>query len=236
MWPSPSSPSPGEEARAAAAARRCSPVNQGGGAAHQVLGQVHAGEEAGRWRCDSQSPPPAGLPAAARPLTPPAGFGTVRQCHTHDGTDYAVKVMHLPKPGEKPPNDGATYEEIMNEVQVLAKVSHPNCLEMMVRRGPARAPRSGAYLSAFCPPSPARITPLLTPPSPPAGVVRGGPQGSDCDRGDSRDGGARGAPPSPRAPPRSTLSHAPRPLSPRPALAARPCPAWATTPRKTRGW
>lgn len=57
---------------------------------------------------------------------------------TSSGEEFAVKIMTLPKPGEKPANDGATHQEILNEVQVLAKLRHANCLYMKARRRAAR--------------------------------------------------------------------------------------------------
>ena len=72
-------------------------------------------------------------PPAPPHLARTPGFGVVKVATAHDGAEWAVKIMTLPKPKEKPANDGATYEEITNEVQVLAKVKHPNCLYMKVR-------------------------------------------------------------------------------------------------------
>jgi hypothetical protein len=45
---------------------------------------------------------------------------------------YAVKIMTMPKEGAAPVGDGATRQEIVNEVQILAKVQHPNCLRYKV--------------------------------------------------------------------------------------------------------
>ena len=53
--------------------------------------------------------------------------------HLESATDYAVKIMTLPREGKPAVGDAATREEILNEVAILAKVVHPNCLRFKAR-------------------------------------------------------------------------------------------------------
>jgi hypothetical protein len=53
--------------------------------------------------------------------------------HVESATDYAVKIMTLPREGKPAVGDAATREEILNEVAILAKVVHPNCLRFKAR-------------------------------------------------------------------------------------------------------
>jgi hypothetical protein len=53
--------------------------------------------------------------------------------HVESTTDYAVKIMTLPREGKPAVGDAATREEILNEVAILAKVVHPNCLRFKAR-------------------------------------------------------------------------------------------------------
>lgn len=50
-----------------------------------------------------------------------------------------MKLMALPKEGTPPVGQGATRQEILNEVKILAMIRHANCLMLKAR---ARGGRS----------------------------------------------------------------------------------------------
>lgn len=67
------------------------------------------------------------------PTRPPPGFATVRVAvSVGSEVSHAVKIMPMPREGAAPAGDGATRAEIFNEVAILAKVQHPNCLRYKV--------------------------------------------------------------------------------------------------------
>ena len=82
----------------------------------------------------AHGPPHAPVRLLTPLLAPRPGFATVRVAISQaTEVSYAVKIMTMPKEGVPPAGDGATRAEIFNEVAILAKVQHPNCLRYKVR-------------------------------------------------------------------------------------------------------
>jgi len=57
------------------------------------------------------------------------GFSVVKLgTEKESGTEWAVKIMTLPKPGQKPTEEQNTREEIFYEIDILCHLKHPSVM------------------------------------------------------------------------------------------------------------